>query len=964
MFDDPIAAIKMNDDKSKVNYSIHSAELDRKCFLPWSPLEENKMLLKHRYITCSRSVPHRSKRFVQYKINRSLNFDVNIRSSSSENSSFEEDKHLSRSSKIMKALNCNTSPSYYGRTKIKKSLNFNLTPSPKRFMPAKKGIRKSLSLNFGSSLSGSNTPLSLSNKLLNNDDDSSDSVNSSLIFASSESIDENQNETPSQHSTKERETLHFSTPNTKLSRKSLYSTHFTPLLRSRLKESINNIVYISATPNSQSLKCIKGRSKCLDNLVTNTSRNLFHEFHDNDDDRPCTPENLIRIIPESMSAIKRSHKKERSSRRSGHSTTQSASSSINDTNIFENKTRLSLTRHRKLVDPLQDSDPIDRYSNRNLNPKDIPLYNSEDDISDTGSLFDYTEEQKNILPKSKNVSTCIPNYDNVLPKFHSCDIKIKSEENEENLSDVQTSDQNDIVQELNDIKTENSSIKNIDIKPEIRSVTPESTLGVVLESQKSVTPENHINFLQRVTKDSIKKSHRKNKDINRRTFFSSKVLQCKLEDVEQIDGQCWENPEQSRNIEEKLVEQNHPDVSEVERAHTPENVNSSRLLLPQFSSVKKSHKKDKHNKILSGFLKRQEYFNKEIDFVRDTGNKVFNVDDGPEYKKSMEDLSSDFDTTANSSDSIYPINISSDKLSPSKRKISLNMTSSDHDANVSCNSELQDCDSSQEEFKIFTPLKRKRPLIASPVKEYLHFYDLPSGKNEISEEAIANVSFSRCLTPVLSFQENVIKLEENHLVTVKSENNVSTAEPENDCDSNDKTGRLTPTNMSTEELYFNLDSIKKSHKKNKRGNTSRKGFNLIRNLCEEKGQTSLENIGHERCEKLELTNDCTGFYDINKSAVDDSTDHDIVEGSSSGCTNNQNFASTNTEVVLHNVTPPNCLKAKNYIRLLRETSIKRSHKKVRDQKKHEFSIDANELSDDGSIFGDEEKLVYTEEQTT
>lgn len=289
----------MNIDKTKENY-----EMDQKCFIAWSPLEKNDFSFKHRYITCSRSVPHKSKRLAKYRLSRSLNFDASV-CNNSENSSFEEDKHLSRSAKIMRALNFNSSPSYYGKTKIKKSLNFNLTPSPKSFRRVKKGIRKSLSLNF-------NSPLSVPNKYSSLNDNPSDSANSSLLFSSSDSIDENQNETPLQQSTKEHEMLHYSTPNAKYTRKSsCHSASFTPLLRSRLKETIDNIVYVAATPNSQSLKRVKGRTKYTNNITMNTSRNLLHEFHDKDDSRSCTPKNLICIIPESMSAIKRSHKKVR-----------------------------------------------------------------------------------------------------------------------------------------------------------------------------------------------------------------------------------------------------------------------------------------------------------------------------------------------------------------------------------------------------------------------------------------------------------------------------------------------------------------------------------------------------------------------------------------------------------------------------------------------------------------------------
>ncbi|XP_017795802.1 PREDICTED: uncharacterized protein LOC108577197 [Habropoda laboriosa] len=948
MFDDCAATTKMNSDESKGDYAICNSKLDNKCFIAWSPLEENKCLFKHRYVSCSRSVPRKSKRFIRYKINRSLNFDATVHNSSSENSSFEENKHLTRSAKIMRALDFNSSPAYYGKTKIKKSLNFNLTPSPKRFTPVRKSIRKSLSLNF-------NSLLSVPNKFLNYDDNPSDSANSSLIFSSSESIDENQNETPLQQDTKEHEMLHYSTPNAKLSRKSQCSASFRPLLRSRLKETIDNIVYVTATPTSQSLKRIKNRSKCTNDIGMNTSRNLFYEFYDKDDDRPCTPENVICIIPESMSAIKRSHKKERSSRWSDRCVTQFPSSFTNDEDVLQN---------RKHVDPLQDSKSnVNLHTNKNSNCKELALSRSEDDMSDTGSLFDYTEEQENVVEESKNI------FEN---------IKVKTEENAESFSEIEDLSKNDLLQDSNSTNANNLSNRNIDlIADDKRSVTPELVAEVALELQKSVTPENHINILERIAKDSIKNSHKKLKDTNKRRLFSPKVLQGKLEAAEEQGGtRCWQNFEQHEDIQDNKipVEQNYLDVLRGERSCTPEKVNSSRLLLTQFSSVKKSHKKDKHNKILSGFLKRQEYFNKDMELVKICKHKGFNSDYTSECKGSAEDFSSDLDVSTNIEDSAFSVvhvdaNTSLDKLSPSKRKKSLDI-SADYETSVSCNSELEECDTSKEEFKIFTPLKRKRSLIASAAaKEHLNFYGIPSVKIELAENVVADISLSRCLTPVPNFQSNYVQTDGNNIIKVIKANNDNNDSDDNnggethDYGSNDTTGRSTPRNMSTTELYVNLDSIKKSHKKNKRGNSSRKGLNLFRNnFCtEEENEMSTECTESAMHSASELSNNDITSKSINDKSIDyDSTD----DSTSLVVIDNEKCASTSMENELLNTTPPNCLKTKSYIRLIQDTSIKRSHKKVRDQKKQEITIETDELSDDGSIFGEEEKLDCTQDLST
>lgn len=630
-------------------------------------------------------------------------------------------------------------------------------------------------------------------------------------------------------------------------------------------------------------------------------------------------------------------------------------SSANDIDIIQNADESVLSKYANHLD---DSDYTDQYLDKNLSSNEILLYNSEDDISETGSLFDYTE-QKNVL-KVEKTSEPVTDCDNVQSAFNRYDTKIKLEQKVKNLPEIQISNHIDMVQEESDVKTDNLFVQEDDLKTEIRSVTPESTPEGILESQKSVTPENCRNVLQIVAKDSIKKSRKKNND-NKTKLFSPKVVSCKLEIVEQNGAECSPNLKQAEFAEENKVtdEENH-----LERACTPEKRNSSRLLLSQFSSVKKSHKKNKHNKILSGFLRRKEYFKEEINAMNDIKPEVLNVDD-TEHIKSIENLSSNFDTTANLDDSSGSMSHldedTSTKLSPSKRKMTLDVSLDHNMSNVSSNSELKECDTSKEEFKIFTPLKRKRrSLIPSTLKEHLHFYSLPSGKDEISEVAIGNISLSRCLTPVINIQESYMKSDECRF---EDRDGIEGSEM-HDYSINDITGRSTPRNMSTVELYSNIDSIKKSHKKNKRGNCSQRNLNLIKNnLRHEKHQSSPENIENVACDELELSADCIAADNVSNLGIDETTVHDSVEELANSCGDDGNLTNSNTENALQNVTPPNCLKAKNYIKTLRETSIKRSHKKVRCQKKYELTIESNELSDDGSIFGDEEKLTDTDDQS-
>lgn len=586
-------------------------------------------------------------------------------------------------------------------------------------------------------------------------------------------------------------------------------------------------------------------------------------------------------------------------------------------------------------------------------------------MSDTGSLFDYTEEKQNNVLKESKISDWTLNYTNVIPKIDNFDVEVKLEKNMKCLSKLEN--ENELFQNFSNIDANNLSNQNINVTNDIRSVTPESVKEIVSESQTSVTPENSINILQNIVKDSIKKSHKKIKDDNKRKLFSPKVLQNKLETTEEQENiKCWKNFE---NIEKNIIsiETNYHNTSKEERSSTPEKVNSSRLLLSQFNSVKKSHKKDKHNKILSGFLKRQEYFNKDMDLDINNKYKTFNVDDTSECKYRMEDFSSNLDVTNIGDSSLISsenLNISLDKLSPSKKQKSQDL-SLNCEMNMLYDSELQELDTSKEEFKIFTPLKRKRSSIASiACKEYLCFYDLSPEKNEYSEDG--NISFSRCLTPVPNFSNFCAKIKENNITTVKLDNDINNENTKEVYDSdNDITGRLTPRNMSTTELYPNLDSIKKSHKKNKRGNISRKDFTLIRNdhYVNERHETSMENIINETDNLSDFSNDFVTVDDVinksihekpisNNTEIKDSTN--LVDDNQS-CPNNNSKNTT--------VTPPNCLKTKSYIKLLGETSIKRSHKKVRDKRKEELIINTNELSDDGSIFGDEENLIFTEDKS-
>ena len=128
-------------------------------------------------------------------------------------------------------------------------------------------------------------------------------------------------------------------------------------------------------------------------------------------------------------------------------------------------------------------------------------------MSDTGSLFDYTEEKQNNVLKESKVSDWTLNYSNVIPKIDNFDVEVKLEKNMKCLS--KHKNENELFQNFSNIDANNLSNQNNNVTNDIRSVTPESVNEIVLESQTSVTPENSINILQNIVKDSIKKSHKK-----------------------------------------------------------------------------------------------------------------------------------------------------------------------------------------------------------------------------------------------------------------------------------------------------------------------------------------------------------------------------------------------------------------------------------------------------------------------
>lgn len=313
MFNNQMTSTTENENDCTEEHNLSNERKEQKFIVDVSPSNDNRYFVKRAYTSpriLSKSVPRRNRNFIRYKINRSLSFDntKNDRlfkspNSSSGNSSFDNDKYLTRSAKIMRALNFNCSPFYNQRKKIKKTLNFNLTPSPKKFS----NLRISRD-NINFNLTSSSPKI---NKTLNFDTSPSDSSTSSILLTSFDSMDENQNQTPSQRNTKTKKLLNYITPKKRMYVSSPDMDISSPSLRLSLKEKIDDIVQMSSSPIPHSFnkdrKALNFNTRC--NI--STPRNLYADFSNDDDERPRTPENTISIVPESMSAIKKSHKKVR-----------------------------------------------------------------------------------------------------------------------------------------------------------------------------------------------------------------------------------------------------------------------------------------------------------------------------------------------------------------------------------------------------------------------------------------------------------------------------------------------------------------------------------------------------------------------------------------------------------------------------------------------------------------------------
>lgn len=530
--------------------------------------------------------------------------------------------------------------------------------------------------------------------------------------------------------------------------------------------------------------------------------------------------------------------------------------------------------------------------------------------------------------------------ENIQANIHLVDDNDKDEEDRSKKNVC-----NEEVSQLS-LQKESSDIYNVNATRDNKMASPESKPISSQNANKVVTPENHEkNMSMNVLMESIKKSHKKMKHENRKQLFT-KDLHRELELAKSkvsLENACNDD----KDIESQMADTirvSSPQNFEFDRPSTPENVNSSRLLLLDFNSIKKSHKKDKRSKRSSSFAECHgyEYRKRSNDSLQSSRYEDENID-GISCRKHE------------------PFGLKeSPGISPKKKKKSSSMSLQSSTPKMSSAFVSLGCNNIDDEFKIYTPIK-KQPILLT-VTDYIPADEM----SQVRESATSNeIDCSRCMTPIARFKElrKTEDLASEHDNATGFETDVRVLKTADTANLKDNNGRSTPINMSTMELLNNIDSIKKSHKKNKHSHSRRPTSKKKGSCIQESGHvnfTNSEKMLEERaanhCTKKEI---CNIMHEKERDNSYKETDYDNPQPSTSQGGNIENAKSTTSKFL--NTTPPNTSNAMNFIKLLHTTSIKKSHKKERDmnaQTKYIFMSQEHDLSDDGSIFDEQERLNF------
>lgn len=611
---------------------------------------------------------------------------------------------------------------------------------------------------------------------------------------------------------------------------------------------------------------------------------------------------------------------------------------------------------------------IREFPKKNRSVKKTLVYHSDDQLSETGSIFKHGAQRKAKLRKKNLLENRLDKVKN--DKIQDIDLNNykRHEENiqhRDNTHLINYDDKQDYsIENIYDNNTsqsfsqkESSSTCNINIMDENRAVSPEPN-STIPQDSGIATPENNINIIEHILTESIKKSHKKIKHENRKTSLKAKTLYQKIETAQlEASVQDTSNDNQSEDVKnEAVVESCALNSQNADRPSTPENINSSRLLLSEFKSVKKSHKKDKYSKRISGLAKCHKYHHEYR----------------KKYDNSLQDKDEEKDTskTSHGNESVE-LNELFD-MSPKKKKKSINVCFANNVHKLLCSSKSLRHNNTNEEFKIYTPTThRKITPTNRSVINHVCTDEILQEQDKSAENTSKEIDWSRCMTPIARCLKK--SRESKDLTCIKkleTDAYVSSDGPNaNVADLKDENGRSTPINMSTTELLCNIDSIKKSHKKDKHSRSICKRPVLWKenSYTEENGSVNSPNINKLKQNTFlkHMDNDYakTGMCsNEEESKCDEEIIYDDPQPSTSQVRDNVNLKTVNKLEL--NTTPPNDLNATNFIKLLHTISIKKSHKKERDcnaQAKYILMNEEHELSNDGSIFDEEDKLNFTED---
>lgn len=641
---------------------------------------------------------------------------------------------------------------------------------------------------------------------------------------------------------------------------------------------------------------------------------------------------------------------------------------------------------------------VDRTRKKDASMKETLLHNLNNELSDGASIVDEVIEREN-TPEDIDSSDCKMYEENTRDSDSISPLVPNHNDKEENYSDKNACSKERCQPLASASLRENISsidIFNVNVTEQgNRERSLESDAPVSQEDfNRAVTPENPINIIRYILTESIKKSHKKIKQENKKAPFKPKILsrEAKVAEPEmsvQVTRDSNGDDNRCEDIKSKPTDAICVStLQNSDRPNTPENINSSRLLLSQFSSVKKSHKKDKRNnsKRILDFTKcpdeHRENCEKDIDRStlemwdkhgkENTGRSLLRGNESPRLKEM------------------------SFEVFPSKRKKTTSM-SVQSDSRKLLQSPSSGCDNTDDEFKMHTPIRRRRRRMSSIVTAIANCVhaDETSLKKDESAARVASkqIDYSRCATPVTCYvrlsnikqkrSESFMRGERTD-ATEKIENVDARIVPDTEpadtaavSISTDKNGRSTPINMSTMELLCNIDSIKKSHKKDKHSCSVRRrriSKNKRSEYTEETGDTSsasnrkiprecttsfLQLNANDDGNRIE-----TGARDDDERNEDDKgydkvTIYDDSKPSTSRKHDSGNERNIDKSKPI-NATPPNSQNTVNFIKLLRTTSIKKSHKKERNrnaQAKYILMSEEHDLSDDGSIFDEEDRLI-------